>query len=236
LRVQFKSPDKEGEKKSETRLYRPIDSRRVNRQSGSPLSTQALRSPLCDKSAFLPAIHSPPHPPKAKVACANTEGFQGHVRRKYLPLFEEMAGRAGITKASLSDYMAREGADPSQMSSLQSAFLVLSMQRLFLNTYPISAKQFLAVLTVFEFVWNRFPSQKQTQRENSHSFCPSDRDTMDKLGVQIGELRQVYSLMVGREVMRSGRMQEIFVDNGESGTGDFWSFLAAIPLIMGNNY
>jgi len=110
------------------------------------------------------------------------------------------------------------------------------MQRLFLNTYPISEKQFLAVLTVFEFVWNRFPSQKQTQRENSHSFCPSDRDTMDKLGVQIGELRQVYSLMVGREVMRSGRMQEIFADNGESGKGDFWSFLAAIPLIMGNNY
>lgn len=160
LRVQFKSLHKD--RRNKTQIYRPIDSRRVNRQCGFPLSTQALQSPLCDKSVVFPPLHSHSH--TAKAAWTDAESFLRHVHRKYLPLFDELAGCAGITKTSLGEYMAREGADPSQMSSLQSAFLVLSMQRLFLNAYPISVKQFIAVLTVFEFTWNGFPIQRQNQR------------------------------------------------------------------------
>lgn len=59
---------------------------------------------------------------------------------------------------------------------------------------------------------------------------------MDKLGVQIGELRQVYTLTIGREATLSERLMEVFAVNGETKRVDFWSFLTAIPLIMANNY
>ncbi len=153
-----------------------------------------------------------------------------------MSLFEEMAATEGITKASLTQYMTRAGAEPSQITSLQSAFLVLCKQHLFLNTYPISVHQFLAVLTVFEFVWNGFLPQKHNHQYNLSSFCLNDWDMLDILGQQLSQLRQVYLLMVVRDsgLMRSARLQQICANYGEK--VDFWSFLAAIPLIMAKGY
>ena len=153
-----------------------------------------------------------------------------------MSLFEEMAAAEGITKASLTLYITRAGAQPSQITSLQSAFLVLSMQHLFLNTYPISVHQFLAVLTVFEFVWNGCLPQKKNYQYYLSSFCLNDLDLLDKLGQQLSQLRQVYLLMIVRDsgLMRSARLQQICANYGEK--VDFWSFLTAIPLIMAKGY
>lgn len=153
-----------------------------------------------------------------------------------MSLFEEMAETEGITKASLALYLTRAGADPSQITALQSAFLVLCIQHLFLNTYPISVYQFLAVLTVFEYVWNGSLPQKNNYQYNLCSFCLNDCDLLEKLRQQLSQLRQVYLLVIVRDsgLMRSARLQQICANYGEK--VDFWSFLTAIPLIMAKGY